>query len=132
MKNQRLLGFILTSFIIFGSTGLLLYFEYLHFDYEYNFEWLEERLNKLGFHLVFCVRKPESFKKAREDRIRVSGNPSQYDNLNLFIDEQELLRGLIQKSTLPVLELDISDNRIQSAVSKIADWIEETGGLWAA
>ena len=98
---------------------------------EYNFDWLEERLHKLGFRLIFCTRTPDSFQKAREERIKVSGNPSQYDDLNLFIHEQEQLRRLIQRSILPVLELDISDNNIQSATNNIADWMEETGGLWA-
>jgi hypothetical protein len=98
---------------------------------QYHFEWLEERLHNLGFHLVFCKRSTQSFEQARRERIKVSGNPSQYDDLNIFIDEQELLHVLIQKSKLPVLELDISDNQIQNAVTKIADWMEKTGGLWA-
>jgi hypothetical protein len=98
---------------------------------DYDFQWLEERLNHLGFHLVFCTRTPESFAEARKERLKVSGNPSQYDDLQQFIDEQEMFRELINKSVLPTLELDISDNDIAQAVEKIADWMEATGGLWA-
>jgi hypothetical protein len=98
---------------------------------DYDFQWLEERLNHLGFHLVFCTRTPESFAEARKERLKVSGNPSQYDDLQQFIDEQEMFRELINKSVLPTLELDISDNDIAQAVEKIADWMERTGGLWA-
>jgi hypothetical protein len=98
---------------------------------DYNFHWLEERLQKLGFQLVFCTRKPASFAEARIERLKVSGNPSQYDDLQNFIAEQEMFREALSKSILPILELDVSDNDIARAVEKIADWIEGTGGLWA-
>ena len=98
---------------------------------DYVFRWLEQRLHALGFHLVFVTRKPESFAAARERRLKVSGNPAQYDDLQAFIDEQELMRGLIDDSMLPALDLDISDDDIARAVDRIADWMTETGGLWA-
>ena len=98
---------------------------------DYDFHWLEERLNALGFHLVFCTRTAESFESARAERLKVSGNPKQYDNLQLFIDEQELMRRLVRESSLPTFELDVSDNDIGRAVERIADWMTETGGLWA-
>ena len=86
----------------------------------------------LGFHLVFCTRSPESFGAARAERLKVSGNPAQYDNLQVFIDEQALLRRLVGESILPRLELDISDSDVPGAVERIADWMTETGGLWAS
>jgi len=98
---------------------------------DYDFHWLEERLNALGFHLVFCTRTPESFQSARKERLKVSGNPKQYDDINIFIEEQELMRKLISQSILPVLELDVSDNNIANGANKIAEWMKETGGLWA-
>lgn len=97
----------------------------------YDFRWLEDRLHTLDFHLVFCTRKPESFADARNERLKVSGNPSQYDDLQKFIDEQEMFRDMICQSILPTLELDVSDNNVDYAVTKIADWMEQTGGLWA-
>jgi len=98
---------------------------------KYDFRWLEEKLNALGFHLVFLTRSPESFVAAREKRLNVSGNPSQYDDLQKFINEQTLLRTFISDSILPVLEIDISDNDISRATELIADWLEKTGGLFA-
>jgi hypothetical protein len=98
---------------------------------EYDFRWLEQRLEALGFHLVLCTRRPESFEAARLERLEVSGNPSQYDDLQQFIDEQDEFREAASKSLLPVLEVDISDNNIPGAVDHIADWLEGTGGLWA-
>ncbi len=96
----------------------------------YDFKWLEDRLLPLGFRLVFCTRTPESFAAARAERLKISGKPSQYDDLQLFIDEQKILRELIGRSELPTLTLDISDNDVPKAVEKIADWMEDTGGLY--
>jgi len=97
----------------------------------YDFEWLEERLHALGFHVVFCTRTPASFQTARSERIKVSGKPSQYDDLHQFIDEQELFRRFIKDSCLPSLELDMSDSDVPAAAERVADWLETTGGLWA-
>jgi hypothetical protein len=97
---------------------------------DYDFRWLEERLLPLNFRLVFLKRSPDSFAAAREERLKVSGKPDQYDDLSVFITEQELMQRLVGESRLPRLELDISDNNIPGAVEKIADWMEATGGLW--
>ena len=99
-------------------------------DKFYDFQWLEERLLPLGFRLVFCTRTPESFEAARRERLKVSGNPSQYDDLQVFVKEQELMHRLISKSILPTLSVDVSDNDVPGAVEKIADWLEQTGGLF--
>ena len=60
----------------------------------------------------------------------MSGKPSQYDNLQVFVEEQELMHSLIEKTILPVLTIDISDNDVPCAVEEIADWLEQTGGLY--
>jgi hypothetical protein len=99
---------------------------------KYDFAWLEERLLPLGFRIVFCTRAPESFEAARRDRLKVSGKPSQYDNLEPFIHEQELMRDLVAASRLPALTVDVSDNDVARAVEQIADWLERTGGLYLA
>lgn len=99
---------------------------------DYDFGWLEERLDVLGFHLVFLTRTPDSFAAARTERLKVSGNAAQYDNLQMFIEEQELIRRLVGASRLPTLELDISDSDVARACDRIADWMESTGGLWMA
>ncbi|MCI0556296.1 MAG: hypothetical protein L0287_35590, partial [Anaerolineae bacterium] len=92
--------------------------------------WLEERLLPLNFRIIFCTRSPESFEAVREERLKVSGNPSQYDDLTPFIREQEMMRELIAKSMLPSLTLEISDNNIPRAVERVADWLAESGGLY--
>lgn len=101
------------------------------FNKDYDFRWIEERLKAVGFRLVFCKRSPESFLSAREKRLKVSGNPKQYDDLSKFIKEQELMTQFINESILPTLVLDISDNSVPNAAEKIADWLEQTGGLYA-
>ncbi|MGD2103624.1 MAG: hypothetical protein PVJ55_00730 [Anaerolineae bacterium] len=101
------------------------------YNRDYRFRWLEQRLKPLGFHLVFVTRTPQSFAVAREERLEVSGNPSQYDDLQVFIEEQGLLRRLVDESILPTMELDITHGNVDAAANHIADWLEETGGLWA-
>ncbi len=95
----------------------------------YDFHWLEERLLPLNFRLIFCTRTPESFAAARRERLKVSGNPSQYDDLARFVQEQQLMAELVAASLLPCLTVDISDNDISKAVESIADWLEASGGL---
>ena len=98
---------------------------------DYDFEWLEERLLRLGFHLVRCIRPARSFGAARERRLKVSGNPTQYDDLDRFVREQELIGRLCRASRLPLLELDVSHDDVGRAADEITDWMERTGGLWA-
>lgn len=98
---------------------------------DYDFRWLEERLAALGFHMVLCTRRPETFEAARAERIKVSGKPDQYDDLSIFVREQALLRRLAADSMLPLLELDVSDDSVERAVEQVADWMTGTGGLWA-
>jgi hypothetical protein len=98
---------------------------------ELDFRWLEERLLPLGFRLVYCMRSPESFAAARAERLKVSGKPSQYDDLQAFVEEQRLVGELVEQSRLPKLVLDVSDNDVGAAVERIADWLEATGGLYA-
>jgi len=96
---------------------------------DHDFRWLEERLLPLGFHLVFCTRRPDSFEEARTARVRISGKPSQYDDLSIFVQEQEVMSRLVSESILPTLHLDISNGDVSGAVERIADWMAATGGL---
>jgi hypothetical protein len=95
----------------------------------YDFTWLETTLKELNFRLVFCVREPASFARARAERLKVSGKPSQYDDLQIFITEQEVMKQFVQASLLETLWLEISDDNVAGAVERIADWMEQTGGL---
>jgi hypothetical protein len=99
---------------------------------EYDFRWLEERLLPLGFRLILCTRSPDSFARAREERLKVSGNPGQYDRLEPFIAEQEDMRFEVGRSLLPSFEVDVSDDDVGGAANRIAAWLESTGGLTLA
>ena len=102
----------------------------LHGGRRFDFGWLEQRLLPLNFRLVLLVRRPESFEAARERRLRVSGNPSQYDDLRPFLQEQELFLEELAASVLPSMVLDISELSPIAAGEHIADWLASTGGLW--
>jgi hypothetical protein len=95
-----------------------------------DFAWLEERIVPLGFRLVFCVRRPDTFEPARAERLRVSGKPSQYADISQFIEEQELMREIVGQSRIPSLEVDVSDGDIVVITDRIAGWLAATGGLW--
>ncbi|MEQ8770427.1 MAG: hypothetical protein RIB60_07955 [Phycisphaerales bacterium] len=98
---------------------------------ESHLEQTEARLHALGFRLVLCVREPASFQAARAERLKVSGNPSQYDDLSRFVGEQERLRSIVERSTLGTLVVDVSDDDVASAANRVADWLKRTGGLHA-
>ena len=91
--------------------------------------WLEDRLRPLGFRLVLCTRRDETFHGARAERLRISGKPDQYDDLDVFVREQALLRELAADSTLPTVEIDVSDDDVAGAAELVADWLAATGGL---
>ena len=55
----------------------------------------------LDVHLVLCTRADGRWEAARAERLLVSGNPSQYDDLDAFRREQDLLRRLAYESALP-------------------------------
>lgn len=95
----------------------------------YDFGWLEERLAAINFRLIFCTRSEASFAAAREERLKVSGNPAQYDDLGFFVREQERMREFVERSRLQRLEVDMSDDDVPRAVSAIAEWLAATGGL---
>ena len=104
--------------------------QWLTYCKRYDFTWLEEGLLPLNFRLIFCTRSSETFVEARQERLKVSGNPSQYDDLEKFKREQEVLEELVMQSRLPLLRVDISDNDVPKAVETIVNWMEATGGLY--
>jgi len=105
-------------------------YQSMEWETTYDFAWLEQGLKELGFRLVFCNRSPASFAQARAERIKVSGKPSQYDDLQVFVREQDVMQRFVAASQLETLQLDISDDDVPKAVDTIADWLESTGGLY--
>jgi len=105
-------------------------YQFQAYGKDYDFRWLEERLLPFKFRLEFLNRTSKSFTAARQERLKGSGKPDQYNDLSVFVREQKVIKRLVSESLLPWLELDISDNDIPRAVETIADWMESTGGLW--
>jgi hypothetical protein len=96
---------------------------------KYQFQWLESRLSALGFRLIFCWRNPESFAEARAKRLQISSIPSQYNDLTIFIREEEDLQQLVEDSTIPKLLVDVTYRSLEQQIDYIASWLEATGGL---
>ncbi len=99
---------------------------------KYRFRWLESRLSALGFRLIFCWRNPNSFAEARTRRLRISSNPSQYDDLAIFVREQEIFQQLVEDSAIPKLLVDVTERSLEERIDYIARWLEATGGLNSA
>jgi len=93
-------------------------------------DWLDAGLAELGFRLLLCTRRPGTFAAAREERLKVSGMPSQYDDVDRFAREQERFRELCASSWMPVLELDITDGDLDAACVQTAEWLETTDAMW--
>jgi hypothetical protein len=104
--------------------------QWIHNHQKYDFQWLEDRLKALGFRLVLCYRRQESFLDARKERLKISGNPSQYDNLARIIREQELLFDAFRHSKLEKLMIDITDRTVASLAEEITAWLERSGALY--
>lgn len=122
---QRYYSWIVDRFHI--STQM---YQRMNRNLSFDFSELEARLQALNFRLVFVTRRPDSFEAARQERLKVSGNPSQYDDLGVFVREQDVLQELVAASRLTTLQLDISDDDVPAATDRIADWLEQSGGLW--
>jgi hypothetical protein len=105
--------------------------QHLYCNRNYDFRWLEERLLPLNYRIILCIRQPSNFEAAREERLKVSGNPSQYDNLSIYLKEQEYLEQIADKSLLRVLKLDVSSGNLPDLANQIADWMDSTGGLYS-
>ena len=84
---------------------------------------VDAALADLGFCVVHCVRRPDTFPAAREARLLVSGNPSQYDNLDVSVAEQEAMAQAVARSRLPSLTLDVSDGDLAGFADRVADWL---------
>jgi hypothetical protein len=123
-EHQPYLSYIVDRFHL--STQV---YQWLYRHRKYDFSELEERLYRLGFRLVFCHRDPDSFVEARRERLKVSGNPSQYDDLTMIMREQELLASYAEKSILPKFYVDITDGDLAAKMEAIVGWYEATGGL---
>lgn len=105
--------------------------QHIYCGRDYDFHWLEERLLPLNYRIVLCIRQPGTFEAARAERLKVSGNPSQYDDLSIYLKEQDYLEHLADKSILRVLKLDVSSGDLPNLCNQIADWMEATGGLYS-
>ncbi len=126
LENLRYYSWIIDRFHV--STQV---YQRLHRDRLYRFPDLEERLAAIGFVLVFLFRSPESFAEARAERLKVSGNPAQYDDLDVFVREQQIFETVLAETRLPLLRIDITGRGIPSVVEEIADYLHGTGRIYA-
>lgn len=81
--------------------------------------WVDQRLAAVGVVLVHCWRDPDSFSSARDLRLTYSENPHNYDDLSVFIHEQELIQEIISSSVMASCTVDVTDGDIDRVASDI-------------
>jgi hypothetical protein len=80
-------------------------------NHKCDFNWLEERFQNLGFHLVLVTQNADIVTRTIESHKKVK-------------QAQDLLRKISSESLLPRLELDISEMNIQEIIESISGWYE--------
>jgi hypothetical protein len=88
-----------------------------------DFKWLEERLLKLGFQLIFVRQSPGALARTIEKHAIIRVN----ELVQKVIQEQDLLHQITANSILSKLVLDVSDMDNKESAEKIMDWLEESG-----
>jgi hypothetical protein len=101
-------------------------------DRELDLSWADSRLAALGVVLVHCHRAPDTFEAARAHRLTYSENPHNYDNLDVFIGEQELMAELVGKSAMPSITVDVSDGDVDRVASDIIERVRALGLFYRA
>lgn len=118
IELQRHTGWIIDRFHL--TTRV---YQLQHYQSDYAFNWLEERLQNCGFHQVLVIQTPDALRKA----ISKHGNSSQLKQFDSIINEQNMLRKLAAESILPTTEIIVSENDTQKNADRIADWVESIG-----
>lgn len=93
-------------------------------------DWVDRRLDQLGFVMIHLYRQPDTFAAAREHRLTYSENPTRYDDLDVFIKEQEIMAELIKNSPLRSKSIDVSEGNIDQIAQDIINWVKSIGAFW--
>jgi hypothetical protein len=99
-------------------------------DRHYDLSWVDDRLAALNFRLVLLSRRRESFEAARAERLTYSENPWRYTDLDRLDREQDRLRELVAASSIPSIEVDVTDRTVAGTADHIIDWVERTGAMY--
>lgn len=93
-------------------------------------DWVDNRLHALGFVMIHLHRQPETFSRARDHRLTYSENPARYNNLDTFIEEQEIMAQMIADSPIQSTTVDVSDGDVDRIAQSILDWVKEIAAFW--
>jgi len=93
-------------------------------------EWVDKRLANIGCVLVHLWRDPESFPAARKHRLTYSENPHRYDDLDVFIEEQEIIKSMVQASRMRSYTVNVSDGDVGRIAQEVLDWVKQIGAFY--
>lgn len=97
---------------------------------EIDLDWVDRRLAAAGFVAVHLRRDPATFPAARAHRLVYSENPDRYEDLGLFVEEQEIMADLIATSAMPSISVDVSDGDVDRIAQEILDWVKLIGRFY--
>lgn len=99
----------------------------LAYGHDVDLSWVDQRLAALGAVLVHCRRDPHSFAAAREHRLTYSENPHNYDDLDAFIREQELMAAIVAGSNMATCTVDVTDGDVDRIAAEIVGQVKNLG-----
>jgi hypothetical protein len=102
-------------------------FQYMAHGRQVDLSWVDKRLADLGVLLVHCRRDPDSFGAARVLRLTYSENPHNYDDLRVFLREQELMQDIIDNSAMETYTVDVTDGDIGRVADDIVSEVRRRG-----
>lgn len=97
------------------------------YGHDVDLAWVDQRLAALGVVLVHCRRDPNSFYAAREHRLTYSENPHNYDDLDAFAREQELMAAIVAGSKMATYTVDVTDGDIDRIAAEIIGQVKNLG-----
>ncbi len=102
-------------------------FQQMAYEREVDLAWVDQRLAALGVVLVHSWRDPASFGTARDLRLTYSENPHNYDDLSVFIREQELMQEIIDSSAMASCTVDVTDGDIDRVANDVLGEVRRLG-----
>lgn len=97
---------------------------------EFDLRWVDQRLADLGFVVIHLHRDTSTFPEARTHRLTYSENPHRYDDLDLFVREQQLMAELVSESSMPSTTVSVSDGDVDRIAGEILSWVRRIGAWW--
>jgi hypothetical protein len=89
---------------------------------------VDHKLALMGARMVVCSRDPESYDGALSERLKVTGNPSQYRDMDAILNTQRRLLEFAERSTIPFHTLDVTNRPLSDMLDEVVAFLDSSGG----